>query len=150
MIHYKKGNLMHAEELYIAHGCNAQGVMGSGVAKAIRETFPRAYEEYHERFIHNGLELGEVIAVRDKGKVILNLITQEYYGTDKRHLNYGALANCFDDALRPIADAPFDKNLRLAIPRIGAGLGGGDWSIIEEIIIFYSDLYNVDVVVYDL
>ncbi len=36
MITYKQGDLMKASETYIAHGCNAQGVMGSGVAKAIR------------------------------------------------------------------------------------------------------------------
>lgn len=149
MIHYKKGNLMHADELYIAHGCNAQGVMGSGVAKAIRETFPGAYQKYNEQFINNGLELGSIVTVFDNGKNILNMITQETYGTDKRQINYGALSKCFDEALRPIADIGVGQNLRLAIPRIGAGLGGGDWTIIEEIINFYSDLHNVDVVVYD-
>lgn len=34
MIQYKTGNLLDTPDSYIVHGCNAQGVMGSGVAKA--------------------------------------------------------------------------------------------------------------------
>ena len=33
---YKQGDLLEAEEVVIVHGCNAQGVVGSGVALAIR------------------------------------------------------------------------------------------------------------------
>lgn len=150
MIFYKTGNLMEAEEDFIAHGCNAQGVMGSGVAKTIRETFPKAFELYYNQFINSGLELGSNVTIFDNGKTIINMITQEFYGTEKRQINYGALSKCFDDALRTLADIGIGKNLRLAIPRIGAGLGGGDWTIIEEIISFYSEFHNVDVVVYDL
>ena len=31
---------------YICHQVNCQGVMGSGVAKAIRDKWPQVYEEY--------------------------------------------------------------------------------------------------------
>ena len=30
---YKQGDLLECSEQVIVHGCNAQGVMGSGVAK---------------------------------------------------------------------------------------------------------------------
>jgi O-acetyl-ADP-ribose deacetylase (regulator of RNase III) len=30
----------------IAHGCNCQGSMGAGIAKAIRARYPAMYEEY--------------------------------------------------------------------------------------------------------
>ena len=36
MIQYKKGDLLSVTKGIIAHGCNAQGVMGSGVALQIK------------------------------------------------------------------------------------------------------------------
>ena len=47
---YKQGDLTQAEEYIIAHGCNAQGKMGSGVAKAIRREFPQAYSYYRSAY----------------------------------------------------------------------------------------------------
>ena len=37
--HIKFGNILDAKGI-IMHGCNAQGVMGSGLAKDIRERWP--------------------------------------------------------------------------------------------------------------
>jgi len=39
---YRQGDLVMAVEPIIIHGCNAKGVMGSGVAKAIRAYYPDA------------------------------------------------------------------------------------------------------------
>ena len=50
-IEYRKGDLLKTEIPYIAHGCNAQGVMGSGVAKVIREKWPLAFQVYWEDYI---------------------------------------------------------------------------------------------------
>ncbi len=44
-INYVNGDLFATDIKTIVHGCNAQGVMGSGVAKSIRENFPKAYDE---------------------------------------------------------------------------------------------------------
>jgi len=43
----------------IGHVCNCQGVMGSGIALAIRDKFPTVYTTYknHER-VHGNLNLG--------------------------------------------------------------------------------------------
>ena len=48
MLKHAKGNLIDMAEAglfdIIVHGCNCQNVMGSGIAKEIRERYPRAYE----------------------------------------------------------------------------------------------------------
>ena len=67
----------------VVHGCNAQGVMGSGVAKYVKDNFPSAYYEYLRHHEEHGLKLGEVIpALVLPGRWILNAITQEFYGRD--------------------------------------------------------------------
>ena len=93
---YVKGDLLKAEEKYIAHGCNAQGVMGSGVAKVIKEKWPKAYKDYllDLKAINETRDrsLGAVLpSIQRDDKVILNLITQEFFGTEKRQVNYAAL-----------------------------------------------------------
>lgn len=121
----------------IGHGCNAQGRMGSGVAAAIRETFPKAYETYSMKYINNGLILGEVVWVKigPNKKYIANCITQEFMGNDgKRYVDYDAVANCMKDIDKFIKTNFKGSVATVAFPLIGAGLAGGDWKIISSII----------------
>lgn len=138
---YKTGNLITADEGIIAHGCNAQGKMNSGVAKAIRENYPSAYDNYMWEHETKGLVLGKYIPIRDicredkKSRIVLNCITQNNYGYDeKRYFSYDALAK----VIETISNAGLDEGIPIAFPKIGAGLGGGDWYIIEKIIETYS------------
>lgn len=139
MIEYKKGNLLDVTEGIIVHGANAQGVMGSGVAKAIREKYPECFEQYRFQYEAYTLVLGDIVwwcKVNENGGgysddlYIANAITQEFYGTDRRHVNYWAIANAFKEIFR---QANVVK-ATVHFPKIGAGLGGGDWDIIEAII----------------
>ena len=117
----------------VVHGCNAQGVMGSGVAKVVRNDFPAAYYEYirhHEEF---GLLLGSIIPVPIlPNRWIVNAITQEFYGRDgKRYVDYKAVGRAFR-AVKVFAE---DNGVETVnYPMIGAGLGGGDWDTIAQII----------------
>lgn len=128
MIEYRKGNLLDVTEGIILHGCNAQGVMGSGVALAIKQRYPEAYKEYMDDHVY----LGSISCcwVTDD-LMIINGITQEYYGKDgKRYVNYKAICDVFTEAISKARMFYFVLNF----PKIGAGLGGGDWGIIEQLI----------------
>ena len=54
MIEYKNGDLLNVTEGIILHGCNGQGVMGAGVAKAIKMKYPEAFTAYKEGSMHTG------------------------------------------------------------------------------------------------
>jgi O-acetyl-ADP-ribose deacetylase (regulator of RNase III) len=56
MLHYKKGNLLEVKEGIITHGVNCQGVMGSGVALAIKQKYPSAFYSY-KNFVAEDREL---------------------------------------------------------------------------------------------
>lgn len=128
---YRTGDLMDVTEGVIAHGCNAQGVMRSGVAKVIREKYPLCYTKYSND-IQTGLKLGKIsVYTHSASLVIVNAITQEYYGKDgKKYVSYDAVDSCF----KSLFEMMKDSNAALNIPTIGAGLGGGSWNIIETII----------------
>lgn len=135
MIEYRKGDLLAVTSGVIIHGCNSHGVMGSGVALAVKNKYPGAYESYRDYIdVSNDDQtlLGSVIVYKvNENLLIANMITQKDFGTHKRQVNYGAIARGFDDLEEFYANAP---GLVFHFPKIGAGLGGGDWEVIAEII----------------
>lgn len=117
----------------VVHGCNAKGVMGSGVARVVRNNFPAAYYEYVRHHEEHGLKLGEVINVEVlPRRFIANAITQESFGSDgRRYVSYHAIRVAFG-IIRKFA---IDNNIEtINYPLIGAGLGGGNWDEIAPII----------------
>lgn len=131
-IEYFVGDLFDTDCRIIAHGCNAQGVMGGGVARIVRDRYPEAYEDYRRIADSEGLQLGRVYVTMCKEKLIANMITQDRFGADgKRYVSYDAVAKACESLDELAAKLKID---RVALPQIGAGLGGGDWKVIEAII----------------
>ena len=128
-IEYHTGDLFQCSETIICHGCNARGKMGSGVAKIIRERFPEAYHYYTHEHQEFGLKLGEIYCIETNEKIIINAITQAGYGYDgKQYTSYKAIESCVRQMSKKY------HGQRIAMPMIGAGLGGGDWDVISQII----------------
>lgn len=125
-IEYVKGDLLSVTEGIIIHGCNTKGVMGAGVAKQIKDKYPMCFDIYS----HSTKLLGSISWYRHHTSLYVgNAITQEYYSTEKRQVNYVAIAKVFDQVCQY-----GNTDLAIHFPKIGAGLGGGDWNIIEELI----------------
>ena len=134
---YINGNLLDATSGIIVHGCNAQGVMGSGVAKAVKDKYPEAYQKYYAEYLH-GLLIPGWISIYNPSRylTIVSGITQEYYGRDKNvvYVDYDSLAEVFRKVKSIWPGVP------VHIPKIGAGLANGDWEIISRIInTIYTD-----------
>lgn len=133
------GDILSQTGGVIVQQVNAQGVMGSGLAAAIREKYPQVFSVYSAAVTGmpiKGALLGEVIRVDITDELtILNIIGQLDYGQnpDIRYTSYDAL----DIAFKKIAKMYRNGQLRgdIHVPRIGAGLGNGNWDIIEQIIL---------------
>lgn len=146
-----KGDLLLSDEKNIAHGVNCLGVMEGGIALQIKEMYPTVYNEYLGFIQQNAANslMGAVQRVRlDKDLNVYNIFTQFSYTPsthETRLLSYGALIRGFSKLNQRLAAS---SNPRIAIPKIGAGIGGGDWSVIEEVINAVTP--NIEVVVYEL
>ena len=120
------------------HICNTQGRMGSGIAKEVRERIPKAYENYIYEHAHVELQLGEYTS---DGLGCFNLNAQKNYGYDnKMYINYAALGHCLHDIYNHIFFhyADHGKDIKIGIPYLmGAGLAGGDFSIVSEIVEYW-------------
>lgn len=142
---YKIGDVTEASERAVVHGCNARGRMGSGVALAIRNKFPKAYQDYRFEYNTEGLVMGAVYMTVTKGFYIFNAITQDDANTVRRNADYEAIYKAFE---KLNDDAAVLKLPAIAMPRIGAGLAMGNWRIISTIIEETSSNYQPTV--YDL
>ena len=127
MLTIVQGDLLETKHAYIAHGCNCSGAFGAGVAKQIAQRWPKAKFLY----LRSVPKLGQVQAVRvSDDLMIFNCGTQQGYGAKGRqYVSYDAIREC----MRAIKQMVPEKE-KVAMPKIGAGLGGGEWGVIEKII----------------
>lgn len=118
----------------IAHGVNCAGAFNAGVARQVRKLYPLAYQFYLRKFQNGGWKLGDVQLVSVTEQLIIaNCATQKGYGyanSQNVFADYKAIATVF----KKLALLSTDKNLEIALPRIGAGLAGGDWNTIKTML----------------
>ncbi len=134
----------------IVHGCNCFCTMGKGIAKTIKLKFPEAYAEDCKTAIGDKNKLGtytkaDVSKKTGKpGTYIINAYTQydyrkTYDGTNI-NVDYGAIKNVFTSINKDF------MGKKIGIPKIGAGLAGGDWNRIVEIINSVTPDINIELV----
>lgn len=142
-MHEKVGNIVQGvTKGVIFHQVNCQGVMGSGVAAAIRGKWPIVFDEYLKLHLDavkhqtkGKIHLGKMQMVQvAHGLYVCNLFGQQFFGNDgKRYTSYDALDTALASAREWMEQ--YDVSLSDAHhPLIGSGLGGGKWSIVREII----------------
>lgn len=151
-----KGNLLDATEDIIAHQVNCMGVMGAGVAKQIKENYPKAFEMYkracdrYKNFPTWNYGTCQLVICQKKtgeNKLIANLFGQFDYGRERRAYTSESQFTC---ALTDLCDQAHDVYATsIAMPyKIGCGLAGGNWENIYKII--EGTLSDFDVTLYKL
>lgn len=159
MIEYITKDVTTVQCGVIAHGVNCQGVMGAGVAKAIRDMWPVVFNTYKNTCSDDVVPaslLGkcEVITIHKpdpyiySGLYVLNLFTQVYYGRDQKAY---ASVEAVDETMEQCLAFCNGVRLPLYMPRIGCGLGGLNWeSDVQPIVERYAAHYGVSVYVCDI
>lgn len=118
----------------IAHGCNVDGLMGAGVAKLFREKFPVNYDYYKDICAaakeNNAEIVGSYFGFMDinTGSAIYNMFTQDRPGryAQLKWVQESFMELCnLDNSTRP---------KRLAIPKIGCGIGGLEWEDVKMVL----------------
>lgn len=149
MIKVVIGDVLEAREDIICHQVNCQGVMGSGVAKALYYKWPvikKDYMRFCSQFKEPKNLLGKYQLVEiAKDRFVANIFGQLDYGRDKNHryTDYTALANSFD----AICKEQHDKSLAFPFG-FGCGLANGDWSIVYQMI--KTCFHDMNVVIYKI
>lgn len=121
----------------VVHQVNLAGVMGAGIALQIKRQYPDVFREYQTALERGELVLGGVQFVTvGPRQWVANLAGQRGFGLSARQTDYAALRM----GLHTVAafarqTLHGDLGCRVGIPYgIGCGLGGGEWSVVREII----------------
>jgi O-acetyl-ADP-ribose deacetylase (regulator of RNase III) len=141
-IEFLKGDLFQSDAQTLAHGCNCRGKMGAGIAKDFRYLYPDMYKEYR-RLCYKGLFTpGDHYLFKGTDKWVLNLATQDT--TKGAQIQF--IQKCFAD----FADYYEKEGITsLAMPRIGAGLGGLKWEVVKGAIIDHLEPLPIQTYVYE-
>jgi len=137
----------------IVHVCNNIGAWGAGFVMALSKKWDQPEREYRE-MNHRDLGMIDLVQVQDD-IAICNLIGQE--GTIKRNVTrnlppvrYVAIEKGLQELVAINSYRHPNDKLSVHMPRIGSGLAGGNWKIIETIIEETLCAAGIEVTVYDL
>ena len=145
MIEYKIGDLLKdCTAPFLVHQVNCMGIMGGGIAAQIREQNPKVYEDYaklcsKQRHVGELLGCTQVLEVdnfdpTENCQYIINCFAQERVSNSSKMTSYDALDECFT-GVHKYCNEVFPLGCTIGIPyKIGCGLGGGNWRIVEAII----------------
>lgn len=138
MIQYKTGDmLINVNSGIILHSVNTLGAMGAGVAKGIRAKYPATYRSYSDRCIPtiHQARLGDILVTSelDGTLSIINAFCQSAVGFSGRYVSYDAVDTVFKKIYTQLDIDVSNINT----VKFGAGLGGGNWNVIEQIILVH-------------
>ena len=134
------GDLFEKPEQFdvIVHGCNCFSTMGAGVAKIIKEKYPLAFMVDRNSKLTPKEKLGKITYTTSTKPIIINAYTQ-FQWKGKHNVDYNAIRSCMKMIKKQFSGKKF------GMPKIGAGLAGGDWNIIKKII--DEELMNEDITI---
>jgi O-acetyl-ADP-ribose deacetylase (regulator of RNase III) len=113
-----------------AHGCNCAGAMGKGIALQFKQKFPKMYNEYHQLCLSGCFNPGDVFPYEyAPGCFVYNLATQKHYAIRGQ---LAKLPHIRSSVKKMLEHAHAHKVKAIALPKIGAGLGGLNWNDVKQ------------------
>lgn len=137
------GDMFSSEAQTLVNTVNCVGIMGKGIALEFKKQFPLMFEDYVHRCERKAVKLGEPYLFEDKSGVkILNFPTKDHWRSSSR-------ISDIEKGLTYLAEHYDEWGITsMAMPPLGCGNGGLEWSQVGPLI--YRKLHRlpIDVEVY--
>jgi len=147
MIRYTTGNLLEAETEALVNTVNTVGVMGKGIALQFAERFKTNLRIYKEACKSGTLHVGQLLVVTDADihgeRLIINFPTKKDW---KHRSSYAYIESGLVELAKQIKERDIKS---IAVPPLGCGNGGLQWSKVKPMIEAHLGALDVDVVVYE-
>ena len=148
MLLFEKGDMLQAKVDALVNTVNTVGVMGKGIALQFKEAFPHNNRVYMEACKRGELEPGKLLAVWDDNlllgrKLIINFPTKKHWRQPSKYeyIKKGLVA------LKDLIQQEVVKSL--ALPPLGCGNGGLEWSVVKPMIESQLGDMPIDIYVYE-
>jgi O-acetyl-ADP-ribose deacetylase (regulator of RNase III) len=126
MFEYKTGNIVSEDAEALVNTVNCVGIMGRGIALQFKNAFPENFRVYESACRRGELQPGRVLVFKtnelSNPKYIINFPT-------KRHWRGRSRLSDIEAGLRALVGEIRALRIQsVAIPPLGSGLGGLDWT----------------------
>lgn len=126
MIELRQGDILGAEAEALVNTVNCVGIMGRGIALQFRKAFPDNFKAYQAACKRGEVQPGRMFVFETRQltnpRYIINFPT-------KRHWKSKSKLSDIEAGLTSLTEEVRKRNIRsIAIPPLGSGLGGLDWS----------------------
>lgn len=148
MIEYKTGNILTEHAEAIVNTVNCVAVMGRGIALQFKHAFPANFKSYAAACKRKEVQPGRMFVFETGGlthpKFIINFPT-------KRHWRGKSRMEDIESGLKALTDVIEERGIQsIAIPPLGSGLGGLDWSQVRsKIEVALNGLQDVRVIIFE-
>lgn len=148
MIDLKRGDILKADVEALVNTVNCVGIMGRGVALQFRKKFPDNYKVYRAACKRKQVRPGKML-IHDFGKFlypryIINFPTKRHWRGKSR------LEDIESGLVALVEDVRKLKIRSIAIPPLGAGLGGLNWDEVRpRIEDAFRDMPEIEVFLYE-
>jgi O-acetyl-ADP-ribose deacetylase (regulator of RNase III) len=142
MIEFKTGDIIAEDAEALVNTVNCVGIMGRGIALQFKNAFPENFKAYEAACQHGELQPGRMFVFETRQltnpRYIINFPT-------KRHWRGKSRIEDIEAGLKALAEEIRTRGIHsIAIPPLGSGLGGLNWSEvrprIEQALRGFSDL----------
>jgi O-acetyl-ADP-ribose deacetylase (regulator of RNase III) len=145
MLRVVTGDLFESNVDALVNPVNTVGVMGKGLALEFKKRYPANFRAYAKACKRGELELGRVFAFETgtSPRYIVNFPT-------KRHWRESSQLADIEAGLTDLVRFMKEREVSsIAVPALGAGLGGLEWPSVRELIqAKLGALSNVEVIVF--
>lgn len=148
MIKYTTGNIFDSDVQALVNTVNCVGVMGRGIALQFKNRFPANFKAYEQACKNQEVMVGKMFVFINNEllspQFIINFPTKRHWRGKSRLEDIEA---GLDDLIKVIQQYDIKS---IAIPPLGAGLGGLDWQTVrQKIEAKLSHLSEVEILIFE-
>lgn len=147
MIKYVKGNLLKSKAEALVNTVNTVGVMGKGIALQFKHSYPNNYKIYRDACKIGDFVTGQILVVEEgnllEKKLIINFPTKAHWRSKSKY-------EYITTGLASLRNIIVERKIKsIAIPPLGCGNGGLDWTKVKSLIESYLKEVNCEIYVYE-
>ena len=148
MIRFKTGDMFAEEAEALVNTVNCVGVMGRGIALQFKRAFPSNFKAYAAECKRGEMKPGRVFVFETGSGVPPRYIINF---PSKRHWRGKSRIEDIDSGLRSLVREIRERDIRsVAIPPLGSGLGGLDWTLVRSRILeAFKDHGDIEVTIFE-
>lgn len=143
MLIYHRTSILRSQAQTVVNTVNTVGVMGKGLASALKSKYPEMFKAYREICKNQLLDIGQLWLWKGPDRWVLNFPT-------KKHWRQPSKLSYIEAGLKKFVAQYERRGIReIAFPRLGCGNGGLNWEDVRPLMEHYLSPLPITVYIHD-